>query len=109
MQLLKDLWAVVQALLQVVKTLVSYVRAVILAVETLIGKLAHKKEVAPVVSAPAVTPTGPLPVPTASPARVGRPPTTPSPTSEHSSRSSSAERFWCGRNAAPEPFGRVRA
>ena len=57
MQLLKDLWAVVQALLQVVKTLVGYVRAVVLAVETLIGKLTHKKEVAPVVSAPAVTPT----------------------------------------------------
>ena len=57
MQLLKDLWAVVQALLQVVKTLVGYVRTIVLAVETLIGKLTHKKEVAPVVSAPAVTPT----------------------------------------------------
>jgi len=58
MQLLKDLWAVVQAVLQVLKTLVGYVRAVILAIETLIGKVAHKKQeevTAPIeVSTPAV-------------------------------------------------------
>jgi len=66
MQLLKDLWSVVQSVLQVLKTLVGYVRAVILAIETLIGKIAHKKEVAaPVaqsveVSAP--TPAVPAPV-----------------------------------------------
>ena len=63
MQLIKDLWAVVQAVLAVVKTLVGYVRAVILVVETLIGKIAHKKaEVA--ISAPAVSPIVDAPVPT---------------------------------------------
>jgi hypothetical protein len=63
MQLIKDLWAVVQAVLAVVKTLVGYVRAVILAVETLIGKIAHKKaEVA--VSAPEVSPVVDTPIPT---------------------------------------------
>jgi len=70
MQLIKDLWAVVQAVLAVVKTLVGYVRAVILAVETLIGKIAHKKaevavsapEVSPVVDAPVPTPVAPTPV-----------------------------------------------
>ena len=56
MQLIKDLWGVVQALLAVVKTLVSYVRIVIHAVENLIGKLTHKKEVAPVVDAQAPAP-----------------------------------------------------
>jgi len=57
MQLIKDLWAVVQSILAVVKTLVGYVRAIILAVETLIGKLAHKKAApapAPVVEEAAV-------------------------------------------------------
>jgi hypothetical protein len=62
MQLIKDLWGVVQALLQVVKTLVSYVRLSIHFVENLIGKLTAKKEVAapvvekvePEVSAPVV-------------------------------------------------------
>jgi hypothetical protein len=43
MQLIKDLWAVVQAILQVVKTLVSYVRLAIHGVENLIGKLTAKK------------------------------------------------------------------
>ena len=47
MQLLKDLWAVVQALLAVVKTLISYVRLAVQGVENLIGKLTHKKEAAP--------------------------------------------------------------
>jgi hypothetical protein len=65
MQLIKDLWGVVQALLAVVKTLVSYVRIAIHAVENLIGKLSHKKEAvvatvepvaAPVVDAPAPAP-----------------------------------------------------
>ena len=58
MQLIKDLWGVVQALLAVVKTVVSYVRISIHAVENLIGKLTHKKavEVAPVVDAPAPAP-----------------------------------------------------
>ena len=70
MQLLKDLWSVVQALLAVVKTLVSYVRCTIQAVENLIGKLSHKKEavVAPVepvvtsvVEAPVVDAPAPAP------------------------------------------------
>jgi len=47
MQLVKDLWAVVQALLAVVKTLVSYVKLAVQGVENLIGKLTHKKEAAP--------------------------------------------------------------
>jgi len=57
MQLIKDLWNVVKALLAVVKTLVSYVRIVIHGVENLIGKLAHKKAApapAPVVEEAAV-------------------------------------------------------
>lgn len=65
MQLIKDLWAVVQAVLAVVKTLVGYVRAIILAVETLIGKIAHKKaEVAAPVAQPveSTTPAVPAPV-----------------------------------------------
>jgi hypothetical protein len=70
MQLIKDLWAVVQAVLAVVKTLVGYVRAVILAVETLIGKIAHKKtevavyapEVSPIEDTPVSTPVAPTPV-----------------------------------------------
>jgi len=70
MQLIKDLWAVVQSVLQVIKTLVGYVRAVILAVETLIGKIAHKKaevavsapEVSPVIDAPIPTQVAPIPV-----------------------------------------------
>lgn len=47
MQLVKDLWAVVQALLAVVKTLVSYVKLAIQGVENLIGKLTHKKDATP--------------------------------------------------------------
>jgi len=67
MQLIKDLWAVVQAVLAVVKTLVGYVRAIILAVETLIGKIAHKKTevaapVAQPLDVPAPTPAVPAPV-----------------------------------------------
>jgi hypothetical protein len=49
MQLIKDLWAVVQAILQVVKTLVSYVRLAIHGVENLIGKLTAKKAAVAVV------------------------------------------------------------
>jgi hypothetical protein len=45
MQLIKDLWNVVKAVLAVIKTLVSYVRAIILAVENLLEKLTAKKEV----------------------------------------------------------------
>jgi hypothetical protein len=50
MQLIKDLWNVVKAVLAVIKTLVSYVKAIILAVEKLLEKLTTKKEVpAPIV------------------------------------------------------------
>ena len=64
MQLIKDLWAVVQAVLAVVKTLIGYVRAVILAIETLIGKIAHKKaEVAAPVAQPVETSTPAVPAP----------------------------------------------
>jgi hypothetical protein len=45
MQLLKDLWNVVLAVLAVVKTLVSYVRLAIHSVENLLVKLTTKKEV----------------------------------------------------------------
>jgi hypothetical protein len=69
MQLIKDLWAVVQSVLAVVKTLVGYVRAIILAVETLIGKIAHKK------AEPA-----PAPTPAADPAPVIPQPSSLSPT-----------------------------
>ena len=65
MQLIKDLWGVVQALLQVVKTLVSYVRLSIHFVENLIGKLTAKKEV--VAPAPVVIETTPVVEPTISP------------------------------------------
>ena len=60
MQLIKDLWAVITAILTVVKTLVSYVRLVIHGVENLIGKLTTKKEVvAPVEKVePTISPTG---------------------------------------------------
>lgn len=47
MQLVKDLWAVVQALLAVGKTLVSYVKLAVQSVKNLIGKLTHKKETTP--------------------------------------------------------------
>ena len=65
MQLIKDLWVVVQSVLAVFKTLISYIRAVILAIETFIGKIAHKKEeVDPVVQTveTSVTPAVPAPV-----------------------------------------------
>jgi len=52
MQLLKDLWNVVLALLAVVKTLVSYVRLAIHVVANLIAKLTHKKEVVAAEQAP---------------------------------------------------------
>jgi hypothetical protein len=62
MQLIKDLWAIVQAVLQVIKTLVSYVRIVIHGVENLIGKLITKKDpveapVAPVADTSVTTDT----------------------------------------------------
>ena len=63
MQLIKDLWAVVQSVLAVFKTLIGYVRAVILAVETFIGKIAHKKEVAAPVAQPVEAPTPAVPAP----------------------------------------------
>jgi hypothetical protein len=44
MQLIKDLWNVVLAVLAVIKTLVSYVKLAVQGVETLIGKLTAKKE-----------------------------------------------------------------
>jgi hypothetical protein len=65
MQLLKDLWAVVQALLAVVKTLISYVRLAVQGVENFIGKLTHKKavEAAPVEAAPVEAAPAPTDVP----------------------------------------------
>jgi hypothetical protein len=59
MQLLKDLWNVVLAVLAVIKTLVSYVRLAIHSVENLLVKLTTKKA-APVVEQAPVADQAPV-------------------------------------------------